>query len=70
MAQNGIHTIDKIDFLSICTKVYANAFSKTNIQSGFGAAGLIPLKPERVLAKLHVKTPTPPSSSSSNQSFY
>ena len=70
MAQNGIQTIDKIDFLSIYTKVYANAFSKTNIQSGFGAAGLIPLKPERVLAKLHIKTPTPPSSSGSNQSFY
>ena len=70
MAQNGIHTIDKIDFLSIYSKVYANTFSKTNIQSGFGAAGLIPLKPERVLAKLHIKTPTPPSSSGSNQSFY
>ena len=43
-----------------------------NILSGFAAAGLILLKPERVLAKLHIKmkTPTPPSSSSSNQSFY
>ena len=38
--------------------------------SGFVAAGLIPFKPERVLAKLNIKTPTPPSSSSSNQSFY
>ena len=34
--------------------------------------GLIPFKPERVLSKLHIKmkTPTPPSSPSSNQSFY
>ena len=71
-AQNGIHTIDKVDFLSIYTKVHTHAFSKANILSGFAAAGLIPLKPERVLAKLHIKmkTPTPPSSSSSNQSFY
>ena len=71
-AQNGIHTIDKVDFLSIYTKVHTHAFSKANILSGFAAAGLIPFKPERVLAKLHIKmkTPTPPSSSSSNQSFY
>ncbi|OJJ85277.1 uncharacterized protein ASPGLDRAFT_46279 [Aspergillus glaucus CBS 516.65] len=40
-----------------------------NPMSGFAAAGLIPFEPERVLAKLHIKmkTPTPPSSSSSNQ---
>ena len=70
MAQNGIHAIDKMDFLSIYTKIHGRAFSTTNISSGFTAAGLIPLKPERVLAKLNIKTPTPPSSSSSNQSFY
>jgi len=70
MAQNGIHAIDKMDFLSIYTKVHGQAFSETNILSAFAAAGLIPLKPERVLAKLNIKTPTPPSSSSSNQSFY
>ena len=69
-AQNGIHTIDKVDFLSIYSKIHHQAFSKSNISSGFAAAGLIPLKPERVLAKLNIKTPTPPSSSSSNQSFY
>ena len=51
-------------------KIHGRAFSTTNISSGFTAAGLIPLKPERVLAKLNIKTPTPPSSSSSNQSFY
>ena len=27
-AQNGIHTIDKVDFLSIYTKVHTHAFSK------------------------------------------
>ena len=70
MAQNGIHAINKMDFLSIYRKIHHQVFSKTNISSGFAAAGLIPLKPERVLAKLNIKTPTPPSSSSSNQSFY
>ena len=72
MAQKDIHAIDKMDFLSIYTKIHAHAFSKANILSGFATAGLIPFRPERVLAKLHVKmkTPTPPSSSSSNQSFY
>ena len=59
-----------MDFLSIYTKIHGQAFSTTNILSGFTAAGLIPLKPERVLVKINIKTPTPPSSSSSNQSFY
>ena len=59
-----------MDFLSIYTKIHGQAFSTTNILSGFTAAGLIPLKLERVLVKLNIKTPTLPSSSSSNQSFY
>ena len=70
MVQNGIHAIDKMDFLSIYTKIHGQAFSEINILSGFAAVGLIPLKPERVLAKLNIKILTPPSSSSSNQSFY
>ena len=72
MAQNSIRALDKREFLSIYTSIHGRAFSKTNILSGFAAAGLIPFKPERVLAKLHIKmkTPTPLSSSSSNQSFY
>ena len=70
MAQNSIHAIDKMDFLSIYTKIHGQAFSKANILSGFSAAGLIPLNSEKVLARLNIKTPTPPSSSSSNQSFY
>ncbi|OJJ84794.1 uncharacterized protein ASPGLDRAFT_46706 [Aspergillus glaucus CBS 516.65] len=61
-----------MDFLSNYTKIHAHAFSKANILNGFAAAGLIPFKPERVLAKLHIKmkTPTPLSCLSSNQSFY
>ena len=70
MVQNSIHAIDKMDFLSVYTKIHGQAFSKANILSGFSAAGLIPLNSEKVLARLNIKTPTPPSSSSSNQSFY
>ena len=70
MAYNNIHAIDKREFLSIYTSIHGCAFSKANILSGFAAAGLIPFKSERVLAKFNIKTPTPPSSSSSNQSFY
>lgn len=42
-----------------------------NIQSGFAAIGLIPLLPEKVLPMLPTrpKTPTPPSTAESNQSF-
>ena len=70
MAQNSIHAIDKKEFISIYSSIHGRPFSKANILSGFAVAGLVPFKPERVLSKLNVKTPTPPSSSSSNQSFY
>ena len=72
MAQSGIYAIDKMDFLSIYTKIHACSFSKANILGGFAATSLVPFKPDRVLTKLYIKikTPTPPSSSSSNQSFY
>ena len=70
VAQNDIHAINKMDFLSIYRKIHHQVFSKTNISSGFAAAGLIPLKLERVLAKLNIKILTSSSSSSSNQSFY
>ena len=67
MTQNDIHAIDKRGFLSIYTTIHACVFS-----SGFAEADLISFKPERVLAKLHIKmkTSTPLSSSDSNQSFY
>lgn len=70
MAQNSIHASDKREFISIHSSIHGRAFSKANILSAFAAAGLIPFKPERVLAKLNINTPSPPSSSSSNQSFY
>jgi hypothetical protein len=71
MMQNGIHSMDKEDFLYLYPGVRQRALSAANICSGFAATGLVPLSPERVLEKLHIqlKTPTPPSTSHSNQSF-
>ena len=66
--QKGILSIGKEDFLQIYSGVHQQALSSSNIQSGFAATGLIPLSPERVLSKIP-KTPTPPSTSHSNQSF-
>ena len=39
MMQNGIHAINKMDFLSIYRKIHHQAFLKTNMSSGFAAAG-------------------------------
>src|SRR5271156_6630226 len=61
----GFSHIDKLDFLEAFLKARTEAYKSTSIQNGFAAAGLVPLDPERVLAKLNVqlKTPTPPGSS-------
>lgn len=69
--QDEVHSIGKEDFLHIYPAVHQKALSSSNIRSGFAATGLIPFSPERVLSKLNIqhKTPTPPSSSHSNQSF-
>ena len=68
LIQRKIHSIKKEDFLYIYPAVHQQALSSSNIKSGFAATGLIPLIPERVLSKFP-KTPTPPSTSHSNQSF-
>ena len=65
--QKGIHSVGKEDFIHIYPAVHQQALSSSNIQSGFEATGLVPLSSERVLSKIQ-KTPTPPSTSHSNQS--
>ena len=68
LIQKGIYSIKKEDFLYIYPAVHQQALSSSNIKSGFAATGLVPLSSEKVLSKL-LKTPTPPSTSHSNQSF-
>lgn len=71
LAQKGIHSIGKEDFLYIFPTVLQQAITSLNIRSGFAATGLFPLCSARVLSKLGVqlKTPTPPSTSHSDQSI-
>ena len=60
LVRQGIHHIDKEDFLTIYSKVRPFVFTDQNIKSGFQATGLIPYNPQRVLSSLTVtKTPPP-----------
>jgi hypothetical protein len=65
LARQGIHHIDKEDFLTTYIKVRLSIFSDQNIKSGFLATGLVPYNPQRVLSSLTVtKTPSPPGTAS------
>jgi hypothetical protein len=68
--ENRIFLIKKEDFLYIFPSVFKCSISLSNIQSSFAATSLILLLPEKVLSRLpKPKTPTPPSTSESNQLF-
>lgn len=57
----GINHIDKAEFLSCFEKARSEAFSLSNIHSGFAATGVIPFDPERVLSTISTPhTPPPP----------
>jgi hypothetical protein len=47
----------------VTVKESRKALSSENIHSGFNAASLIPLNPQRVLKKLTIKNITPPATS-------
>ncbi|KZL83982.1 transposase [Colletotrichum incanum] len=57
--------IAKEDFLPAFYKAYDAAMTKSNIQAGFRATGLVPYDPEYLISQLDTKlrTPTPPGSS-------
>jgi len=57
--QNGIHYIDKKNFLDLYRES-RKALSSKNICSRFAASGLVSLDPQRVLDKLTIKNITPP----------
>jgi hypothetical protein len=65
LARQGVHHIDKLDFLSLYTRARALALTEQTIKSGFQATGLVPTDSQRVLSSLTVinKTPSPPSTS-------
>jgi hypothetical protein len=50
----GINYIDKLDFLEAYPLVQIKAFKSETIKNSFGAAGLVPFLPERVISKLNI----------------
>jgi hypothetical protein len=58
----GVNHIDKSDFLPAYYMACTESLTLNIIRSGFGATGLVPYDPERVLSKLNtqLRTPTPP----------
>ncbi|KAJ5267711.1 hypothetical protein N7478_010519 [Penicillium angulare] len=60
--RNGINHIDKLDFLEAYPSARIEAFHSDTIKNSFGAAGLVPFYPDRVISKLDIqlRTPTPP----------
>jgi hypothetical protein len=64
----GSNHVDKLDFLEVYPLARTEAFKSETIKNSFGAAGLVPFSPERVISKLNIRlrTPTPPSSRGSD----
>jgi hypothetical protein len=66
--RNGINYIDKLDFLGAYIAIRIEALKSETIRNSFGAAGLVPFAPQRVISKLDIRltTPTPSLSRSSD----
>ena len=61
MIVDGIHHIDKVDFLSNYPFARTKAYTQSTIQNAFAGAGLFPLCAQRVLEKLNISINiTPP----------
>ena len=56
--RNGINYIDKLDFLEVYPLTRIEAFKSETIKNSFGAAGLVPFEPERVILKLNIRLRT------------
>jgi hypothetical protein len=57
-----ISHITKEDFFPAFCDAFKKSLTKSNICAGFQRAGLMPLNPDIVIAKLNVKLQTPTSS--------
>ncbi len=58
-AELGIFHIDKTDFLTLYHQAHRTTFTEKTIRNAFEAVGIIPFNPEKVLARLKTKTPSP-----------
>jgi hypothetical protein len=61
LIRNGVHHIDKIEFIEAYKQIRPQVLTEANIQSSFRATGLIPYNPERVISSLVItKILSPP----------
>lgn len=58
-SRRDINHITKAEFLIAFQAAFTKVFTPNNVKAGFSGAGLVPLNPERVLAKLDMKLSTP-----------
>jgi hypothetical protein len=67
LAREGVYHINKINFLTIYTKICLTVLTQQNIFRGFRATGLIPYCLDYVLSSLTVaRTPSPPATTAAN----
>jgi hypothetical protein len=55
----GINHVDKPEFLSLYQQAHVQAFSLSNIHSGFAVTELVPYKLDQVLIRLQIQLQTP-----------
>jgi hypothetical protein len=54
-----ISHITKKDFLPTFCEAFKKSLTESNIRTGFQKAGLVPLSPNIIIAKLNIKLQTP-----------
>jgi hypothetical protein len=54
----GFPHVDKHDFMKAFLRAWIEAYKSTSIQNEFAAAGLVPLDPKQVLAKINIQLKT------------
>jgi hypothetical protein len=69
LISTGVSRLQKIEWVEAYIIAREKAFSVENIQSGWRAAGLWPIEPDRILDQLQSTTPPPISELSNQQSI-
>jgi hypothetical protein len=57
----GSNHIDKLDFLEAYPTTRIEAFKSETVKNSFQSAGLVPFELDRVISKLDIPLPPPPS---------
>ncbi|KAK8118358.1 uncharacterized protein PG998_002984 [Apiospora kogelbergensis] len=59
LMKSFVNRITKAEFLIAFLAAFLKGFTRENVQAGFSGADLVPLDPNRILAKLDVRLSTP-----------